>query len=166
MSEPFLGEIRLFPIGYVPRGWAACEGQILSINSNQALYSLLGATYGGNGSTTFALPDYRGRTPIHCSPNNPLGQSAGEENHVLTVNEMPTHTHQIHSSSINANEISPLNNVWATTTTNNYGQLDGSQFMNTGSISVTGNSQPHSNMQPFLALRFCIATMGIFPSRN
>lgn len=165
MSEPFLGEIRLFPIGYVPNGWLACEGQILQINSNQALYSLLGTTYGGNGQTTFALPDYRGRTPIHCSPNYPLGQSGGEESHVLTVNEMPAHTHQIRSSSIDADEISPLNNVWATTTTNNYGQPD-SQIMNSGSISNTGDSQSHPNMQPYLALRFCIARMGIFPSRN
>lgn len=166
MSEPFLGEIRLFPISYVPRGWVACEGQILQINSNQALYALLGTTYGGNGQTTFALPDYRGRTPIHCSPSFPLGQAGGEENHVLTVNEMPQHTHQIQASSSEANEISPLNNVWATTTTNNYGQPGASQYMNTGSISVTGKSQAHPNMQPYLALRFCIATVGIFPSRN
>ncbi len=95
MSEPFLGEVRLFANNYAPRGWMFCEGQILNINQNQALYSLLGAVYGGDGVTTFALPDYRGRTPIHVSSTIPLGTAQGEANHTLTINEMPQHTHQV-----------------------------------------------------------------------
>ncbi|MNM89845.1 Phage Tail Collar Domain protein [compost metagenome] len=167
MSEPFLGEIRLFPFGYAPRGWAACNGQILNINTNQALYSLLGTTYGGNGTTTFALPDFRGRTSINASPNYPLGQSAGEAAHQLTINEMPAHTHQVNASSTAANAVSPQNNAWASSS-NIYTQVasGSTASLNSGAISTTGNSNAHSNMQPYLTLNFCIAISGIYPSRN
>ncbi|MBA9084186.1 microcystin-dependent protein [Fontibacillus solani] len=167
MSEPFLGEIRLFPFGYAPRGWAACDGQILQINTNQALYSLLGTTYGGNGTTTFALPDFRGRTSIHTSPNYPLGQSSGEAAHQLTINEMPAHSHQVHASSSAANAVSPQNNTWASSSNTYTPIASGSPSpLNSGAISITGNSNPHSNMQPYLSLNFCIAIYGIYPSRD
>lgn len=167
MSEPFLGEIRLFPFGYAPRGWAPCDGQILPINNNQALYALLGATYGGNGTTNFALPDFRGRTPVHTAPNYPLGQSAGEASHQLTINEIPAHTHLAQASSNAATAVSPQNNTWASST-NIYAQpaTGSTSYLNSGAIATTGNSAPHSNMQPYLTLHFCIATTGIFPSRN
>lgn len=165
MSEPFLGEIRLFANGYAPRGWLFCEGQILQINQNQALYSLLGNVYGGNGVTTFALPDYRGRVPIHVSTSIPLGTSQGEAAHTLTVNEMPQHTHQVSASSKMAGAESPANNVWA--------ELNGAYdppatmvSMSQSAIGLSGGSQPHNNMQPYLVLHFAIAVQGIFPSRN
>lgn len=164
MSEPFLGEIRLFANGYAPRGWLFCEGQILQINQNQALYSLLGSVYGGNGVTTFALPDYRGRVPIHVSSSIPLGTSQGEAAHTLTINEMPQHTHQVSASS-NPSSESPANNVWA--------ELNGAYdppatmvAMSQSAIGLSGGSQPHNNMQPYLVLNFAIAVQGIFPSRN
>lgn len=113
MSEPYVGEIRLFGFGTVPRGWARCDGQILQINTNQALYSILGATYGGNGSSTFALPDLRGgRVPVHVSSSITRGQKAGEEVHVLTINEMPTHSHIVNGSSESATLKVASGNVW------------------------------------------------------
>jgi len=167
MSEPFLGEIRLFANNYAPRGWMFCEGQILQINQNQALYSLLGSVYGGNGVTTFALPDLRGRTPIHVSPSIPLGTSQGEENHTLTVNEMPQHTHQVSASNYPADQISPSGNVWAATSTINSYTPPGTMVqMSQTAIGTAGGSQPHSNMQPYQVANFAIAVQGIFPSRN
>lgn len=167
VTEPFLGEIRLFPIDFVPRGWSSCEGQTISIQQNPALYSLLGTVYGGNGQTTFALPDLRGRVPIH--PSNftslPLGTKGGEESHSLTINEIPAHTHQIKGSENAANEVSPQNNVWANQT-NLYSTGSPGNFMNSGAITTAGESLPHNNLQPFLALHFCIAVTGIYPSRN
>ncbi|KKO54594.1 phage tail protein [Paenibacillus sp. DMB20] len=165
MSEPFLGEIRLFANGYAPRNWMFCEGQILPINTNQALYSLLGNVYGGNGTTTFALPDYRGRVPVHVNPTIPLGTSSGEAFHQLTVNEMPRHTHLVSASSNPANAASPLNNAWAAAD-HQYAPADALVQMSGQSVSKTGGNQPHSNMQPYLALNYAIAVQGIYPSRN
>lgn len=164
MAEPFIGEIRLFSIHFEPQGWAPCNGQLLSINSNQALYSLIGNVYGGDGVTNFALPDLRGRVPIHVSPSLPLGTKAGEENHILTINEMPSHQHQVQGSSSSAELTSPQGNVWA-----NHNGLYASGptiDMNPASLTSTGGEQPHNNMQPFLTVQFCIATQGIYPSRN
>lgn len=166
MSEPFLGELRLFPISnYAPRGWAFCDGQILPINQNQALYSLLGTTYGGDGRNTFALPDLRGRVPIHVHPSIPLGTSAGEASHTLTVNEIPQHTHQVMASSANATATNPTGNTWAQVSAP-YAQANSLTPMNSAAIGTAGGSQPHSNMQPYQAMHFCIATTGIYPSRN
>lgn len=165
MSEPFIGEIRLFANGYAPRGWMFCEGQILPINTNQALYSLLGNVYGGDGQTTFALPDLRGRVPVHVSPNLPLGTSAGEAAHTLTVNEMPQHTHQASGSSVAAANAAPTGGVWATSN-NLYNPAATMTQMNAGALSIAGQSQAHDNMQPYLTLNFAIAIQGIFPSRN
>ncbi|MBL0386544.1 phage tail protein [Tumebacillus sp. ITR2] len=165
MSEQYLGEIRLFANGYAPRGWALCEGQILSIQQNAALFSLLGTTYGGNGQTTFALPDLRGRVPIHFNSNHPLGASQGEAAHTLISTEIPMHTHLAQGSSAAASDISPQNNVWATQS-NLYGPASSLALMNPESIAATGGSQPHNNMQPYLSVNFCIALVGIYPSRN
>ncbi|MVP00984.1 phage tail protein [Paenibacillus lutrae] len=166
MSEPFVGEVRLFANGYAPRGWMYCEGQILQINGNQALYSLLGNVYGGNGVSTFALPDYRGRVPIHVSSDIPLGTVAGEAAHTLTVSEIPQHTHQVQASSTPASDPSPLNNVWAAANGSVYDPAATMIQMNSGAIGQAGGSQPHNNMQPYLSLNFAIAIQGIFPSRN
>ncbi|KZE43355.1 MULTISPECIES: phage tail protein [Brevibacillus] len=165
MSEPFLGEIRLFANNYAPRGWMFCEGQILNINQNQALYSLLGAVYGGDGVTTFALPDYRGRTPIHVSSTIPLGTAQGEANHTLTINEMPQHTHQVAGSSLEPTASTAANNVWAAVA-NAYGPAANLQQMNANTMSTAGGSQPHNNMQPYLVMNYAIAIQGIYPSRN
>ncbi|MFB4327174.1 phage tail protein [Paenibacillus sp. CR_12] len=165
MSEPFVGEIRLFANGYAPRNWMYCEGQILPINGYQALYSLLGNVYGGDGVNTFALPDYRGRVPIHVSSTLPLGLSSGEEQHTLNQNEMPQHTHQVSASSNTASAVSPAGNAWAAVD-NVYDPPAAMVQMNAQSISTSGGSQPHSNMQPYLVLNYAIAVTGIFPSRN
>lgn len=166
MSEPFVGEIRLFANNYAPRGWAACNGQTLPINGYQALYSLLGNVYGGNGTTEFALPDLRGRVPIHFSNNHPLGQKAGEEAHTLTVGEMPAHNHLVQASSENGVDSQPNQNVWSATQTGLYNTQASNAKLNAGAVSQAGESQPHNNMQPYLTVNFYIATEGIFPSRN
>lgn len=167
MSEPFIGEIQAFSFNYAPRGWALCNGQLLAINQNQALYAILGNTYGGDGVTTFALPDLRGRTPVHVGQGVTLGQSAGEEAHTLTVNEMPQHTHQAMANQSNSTSSKPTDNVWgpAPAGSNSY-TATANAVMNANALSTAGGSQPHSNMQPSLVLNYCIALQGIFPSRN
>ncbi|MCU6794336.1 tail fiber protein [Paenibacillus sp. WQ 127069] len=165
MSDPFLAEIRLFPYARAPRGWALCNGQTLSISTNSALYSLLGTTYGGNGTTTFALPDLRGRVPVHVGTNLTLGQQGGEAGHTLNINEMPTHSHLAQGSSDPSTSVSPQNQVWGMQN-NLYGPATALTPMNGTAIANTGGSQPHSNMQPYLALNYCIATQGIFPARS
>jgi microcystin-dependent protein len=173
MGEQFLGEIRLFPIGFAPKGWAYCEGQTLSIANNSALYSLLGVTYGGNGTTTFNLPDLRGRVPIgiNLDPGKGTvylqGQSAGEAAHTLTVNEMPAHNHGVSASSNDKNLLNaPTNNVWAAVTSPYTTGTGAPVGMNREALASSGGSQPHNNMQPYLAMSFCIATTGIYPSRS
>jgi microcystin-dependent protein len=164
MSTPFLAEIRIVSFNFAPRGWALCSGQLLPIAQNQALFSLLGTTYGGNGTTTFALPDFRGRTPLHMAASFPLGSGGGEEAHALNVSELPVHTHPVSASSAAANAGSPANASWATLA----GGYDPAAniHMNSSSISLSGGSQAHNNMQPYLVLNFVIALQGIFPSRN
>lgn len=165
MSEPCLGQIKLFAFGFAPRGWAQCNGQILPINQNQALFSLLGTTYGGNGVTTFALPDLRGRVPIHVSRDFVLGQAGGEEAHTLTLNEIPAHTHQAWGSNDMASSKNPATNVWAKTGVSSY-HTQADKQLNAGAVANVGQNQPHTNMQPYTVLNFCIALQGIYPSRE
>lgn len=166
MSECFISEIRIFPFNTIPRGWARCEGQLLPINSNQALYSLIGTTYGGNGTSNFALPDLRGRVPIHANGTYTQGHTGGEANHTLTVNEMPAHSHTVAASSGAATAPSPANNVWAGTGDNSLYAATANTTMNAAALADSGGSQPHENMQPYQALSFCIALQGIYPPRN
>ncbi len=165
MSEPFLAEVRIVGFNFAPRGWAFCDGQILPINQNQSLYSLLGTTYGGDGRTTFALPDLRGRCPIHVGPGHTLGQKSGEETHTLSAGEMPQHTHTAEANSADATAATPNNNVLARQAGRIYdsGNLTG---LHSGTITNTGGGQAHDNMMPYLALNFAIALQGLFPSRN
>ena len=165
MSEPFLAEIMMVGFNFAPRGWAFCDGQILPINQNQSLFSLLGTTYGGDGRTSFALPGLRGRTPIHVGSGHNLGQKSGQEKHVLQTGEIPQHTHVAQGSSTNANAPIPTNAVLGAAN-NLYGPPQDLVTLESGTLANAGTSQGHENMQPYLALNFCIALQGLFPSRN
>ena len=167
MAEPFLSEIRVFSFGFPPRGWAACNGQLLPINQNQALFSLLGTTYGGDGRVNFALPDLRGRVPIHVSGGHTLGERAGEQAHTLSIAELPTHAHTVQASAAAGTQNVPANNMMLSQRAAEIYHAPSSLApMATGTLANTGGSQAHLNMQPFLTLNFCIALQGIFPSRN
>jgi len=164
MSEPFLAEIKIVGFNFAPRGWALCDGQILPINQNQSLFSLLGTTYGGDGRTTFALPDLRGRTPIHKANGYHLGQRAGTEEVTLSTLEIPTHTHTVNASTGLPNVETAAGNFWAASAANPYTTAAGSSTLH-NAVQNTGG-QAHENMQPYLALHFVIALQGTFPSRN
>jgi microcystin-dependent protein len=163
MAEPFLSEIRLMSFVFAPRGWALCNGQLLPINQNQALFSLLGTTFGGDGRVNFALPDLRGRVPIHVGSGHTLGERGGEQAHTLSIAELPAHTHILNASSDNGTQ-TQANSVLAKTGANTYGPATNLTPMSTGIVTNVGGSQAHLNMQPFLTLSFCIALQGIFPS--
>ncbi len=172
MSEPFLAEIKIVGFNFAPRGWAFCDGQLLPINQNQSLYALLGTTYGGDGRTTFALPDLRGRTSIHVGANgtggsHALGSKSGQESHTLNSAEMPQHTHAVQASSLDGDTNTPVNTVLASST-QIYRNPAGTSLvpMHNNTFPNSGDDQSHSNMQPFLAVYFCIALQGLFPSRN
>ncbi len=173
MSEPFVGEIRMFAGNFAPRGWAFCDGQLLAVSQNDALFSLLGTIYGGDGRTTFGLPDLRGRIPIHAgtgpglSPRR-LGAKFGTEQETLTVSQLPGHTHTpwgasngtpVNTSPLNAAPAKPTPNIYATTRT-------ATASMNSGSVTGVGGSGSHTNLMPFLCVNFIIALFGIYPSRN
>ena len=169
MSEPFLGEIRMMSFVFAPKGWALCNGQFLPINQNQALFALLGTNFGGNGQTTFALPDLRGRVPIHSGSGHSLGSTGGEQAHTLTIQELPTHVHFAQATTNPASTNTPTNaTVLAQSTASQlYGPADGNlTAMAPNAITNVGGSQAHMNMQPFLTISFCIALQGIFPSQN
>jgi microcystin-dependent protein len=171
MADPFLGEIRTFGFNFAPRGWAMCTGQTLSISQNSALFSLLGTTYGGNGQSTFGLPDLRGRAGIGfgqgqgLSPRQ-LGEVSGSENVTLTTNQMPAHNHGLVANASEAGVSRPDGAVLARTASNIYAAAPDGTAMNVAAIGPAGRSQPLSLMQPFLGVNFCIALQGIFPSRN
>jgi len=153
--------------GYPPKGWAQCNGQILPINQNQALFSLLGTNYGGNGQTTYALPNLQGNVPIHTGQGHNLGEVGGQQNHTLTLNELPAHTHELTASSAAATAVIPNNTLMlAQSEFEIYRAPSSPGAMSAGTIGNFGGSQPHTNMQPFLTLNFCIALQGIFPSQN
>jgi microcystin-dependent protein len=150
---------------FAPKGWALCNGQLLPINQNQALFSLLGTTYGGDGRVNFALPDLRGRTPIHMGSGHTLGERAGENAHTVSISELPTHTHAANASSSVGNNVVPTNNVLASSLNQSYRAPDQAlTTLHAATIANVGGSQPHDNMQPYLTLSFCIALQGIFPS--
>lgn len=172
MSEPFVGEIRMFAGNFAPRGWAFCDGQLLAVSQNDALFSLLGTIYGGDGRTTFGLPDLRGRIPIHAgsgpglSPRR-LGAKAGAENVTLTVNQLPSHTHAMQASTGLAQDSTPTGRVLGRTTgVDLYIGDTPTQNMNTQSITNVGGSRSHTNLMPFLCINFIIALVGIYPSRH
>jgi microcystin-dependent protein len=168
MAEPFLSEIRLFSFNYAPKSWALCNGQLMPINQNQALFSLLGTTYGGNGQTTFALPDLRGRTAMHEGNGHTLGEKAGSTAVTLNVQQMPQHLHFLQGANKNGDQAVPtaflLGNV-----NNLYRSPQPAANMLpllAGTVTNTGGSQAHTNMCPYLVINFCIALIGIFPSQN
>jgi microcystin-dependent protein len=167
MAEPFLSEIRIMSFVFAPKGWALCNGQLLPINQNQALFSLLGTTFGGDGRVNFALPDQRGRAPIHVGNGFTLGQKGGEQAHTLTQSEMPQHPHFAQVRTVNATSGNPTNNFLAGVATFAYrNTISNLTTIHPQTITNAGGSQAHLNMQPFLTLNFCIALQGIFPSPN
>ena len=168
MSEQFLGEIKLVSFQFPPKGWALCNGQLLPINQNQALFALLGTSYGGDGRTTFALPNMQGRVPMHDGSGNP-GTRSGESSHTLAVGELPAHTHTMLASSVPSHAADPTGRVLGSTEAfgiNVMRAADGSAALHPAALTATGGSQPHENMQPYLTANFVIALQGIFPSRN
>ncbi|HEX2764460.1 MAG TPA: tail fiber protein [Allosphingosinicella sp.] len=165
MSEPFLSEIRIFSFTFAPKGWATCNGQLLPINQNQALFSLLGTTYGGNGQTNFALPNLQGRVPMHEGAGFTLGQAGGETAHTVTINEMPQHVHFAQAANLDGDSLAPVGNVLANYN-NGYRSGGAMVAINSGTIGNVGGSQAHENMSPYITLNFCIALQGIFPSPN
>ena len=169
MAEPFLSEVRIMSFVFAPKGWALCNGQLLPINQNQGLFSLLGTTFGGDGRVNFALPDLRGRTPIHVGSGHTLGEAGGEQAHTLSIAELPTHTHVATGTSASADPSGtniPTGNILASGPAEIYAAANQLVAMNPTTIGNTGGSQAHLNMQPFLTLSFCIALQGIFPSPN
>ncbi len=166
MSEPFIGEIRMMAFNFPPKNWALCNGQSLPINENQALFSLLGTTYGGNGQTTFGLPDFRSRTPIHVGSGFVQGQVGGSESHTLISSQMPSHTHTLNASSSASAAAIPTNNSFANGTAKLYAAQNNGAVLQASTVGNVGGSQPHNNMQPYSVISFCIALTGIFPSRN
>jgi microcystin-dependent protein len=178
MSTPFMSQIEIFSFNFAPRGWALCNGQFLPINQNQALFALMGTTYGGNGQTTFALPDLRSRVPIHMGNGHTLGERGGEENHTVNASEMPQHNHTLvtdatHQGTIN---LPATNTVLAQSigVNNNggnfgfaiYGANAPTGALDPNTVTNTGGSQPHNNLMPYLCVSMCIALQGIFPSQN
>jgi microcystin-dependent protein len=163
MAEPFLSEIRIMSFVFAPRGWALCNGQLLPINQNQGLFSLLGTTFGGDGRVNFALPDLRSRTPIHVGSGHTLGDRGGEPAHTLSISELPQHTHVAMAQPAAGTQLPPASAVLALTS-NMYRTPDNLIAVNPGTLTNVGGSQAHLNMQPFLTLSFCIALQGIFPS--
>jgi microcystin-dependent protein len=166
MAEPFLSEIRIMSFNFAPKGWAMCNGQLLPINQNQALFSLLGTTFGGDGRVNFALPDLRGRVPMHVGGGHTLGARGGEQSHTVTVAEMPAHTHAFKVSTGSATTAAANEAVLARAPAHAYATPSQLVALAPSASVQVGGSQAHLNMQPFLGLTFCIALQGIFPSPN
>ena len=170
MAEPFLSEIRIMSFNFAPKGWALCNGQLLPINQNQALFSLLGTTYGGDGRVNFALPDLRARAPIHMGSGHTLGERGGEQAHTLSIAELPTHVHTANATSAqagaNTNGPAPTLIPAQSNFSFGWGPASNLQAFASNALAPVGGSQAHLNMQPFLILSFCIALQGIFPSQT
>jgi microcystin-dependent protein len=178
MTQPFLGQIQPFGFGFAPRGWALCNGQLLSISQNTALFALLGTMYGGNGITTFALPNLQSRVGMSAGTdpvgnNYSQGEEAGEETITINLNTMPLHNHAFMGTAEQSNKTQPVDNVAIANifrapsgTPDNYYGTGALQPLNPGSVATIGGNQPHSNLQPYLTISWCIAMQGIFPARN
>jgi microcystin-dependent protein len=167
MSEPFIGEIRMFGGNFAPAGWAFCDGQLMPISENDALFALIGTTYGGDGESTFALPNLQSRIPVHQGPGFGLGQPGGEEQVTLTVNQMPVHGHTLNADENSGTQLSPTHNILAQTQNPMmYRAITPGLPMNASSVLPAGGSQPHDNMLPFLVVSFIISLFGIFPSQS
>jgi microcystin-dependent protein len=166
MSEPFLAEIKIMSFGFPPKGWALCDGQLMPINQNQALFSLLGTVYGGDGRVNFGLPDLQGRTPMHMGSGHTLGERGGEQGHTLTINEMPTHTHTAQGSGDNGAVAIATGTTALGAVSDMYGPVANLTSIHSATVTPMGGSQAHLNMQPFLTLSFCIALIGIFPTQT
>lgn len=168
MAEPFLGEIRPMSFNYPPKGWALCNGQLMSISQNQALYQLLGTTYGGDGQTTFALPDLRGRTPIHAGNGHTLGEQGGEQAHTLSLNELPQHLHAVLGSSAASGGTATPNGNFLGGGNNVYHSPNGGPpvALRPDTVTTVGGGESHPNMQPYMTVSFCIALQGLWPSQN
>ena len=167
MSSPFIGEIRMFGGNFAPVGWAFCNGAIIPIDQNDALFNLIGTTYGGDGQTTFALPNLQSRVPIHVGPGFALGQSGGAETVTLTTSQIPAHSHVPLCNSSPGNQASPANGLWAAPSSGTiYGNVAPSTSLDAAAIGSTGGSQPHDNMVPFLVINFILSLFGVFPSQS
>jgi microcystin-dependent protein len=165
VSTPYISEIRMMSFNFAPKGWAMCNGQLLPINQNQALFSLLGTTYGGDGRVNFALPNLQGRVPLHMGNGYTEGQSAGEQAHVLTIGEDPVHTHTAYGTPTDA-DIPTATGNYLGAQAGTYGPPTSPTTLVSSTVGNAGGSQPHDNMQPYLTLTFCIALQGVFPSQN
>jgi microcystin-dependent protein len=166
MGTPYVGEIRMFGGNFAPAGWMFCDGSLLPISENDVLFALIGTTYGGDGQTTFALPDLRGRIPIHAGAGHTLGEVSGVESVTLTLQQIPNHTHAALAQSGNGSQSNPSNGVWAGSTQGLYAPGPGSLAMNPAAIGLSGGNQPHDNMMPFTAVSFIIFLFGVFPPQN
>jgi microcystin-dependent protein len=167
MAEPFLAEIRLMSFVFPPKGWALCNGQLLAINTNQALFSLLGTMYGGDGRVNFGLPNLQGRVPMHMGSGHTLGEVGGQQAVTLSTSQIPTHVHVMSATNTNGTQINPSGNLLAGSPNQLYHAADNNLTpLNPATVANVGGSQAHLNMQPFLTLSFCIALQGIFPSQN
>jgi len=166
MSTPYLGEIRMVGFNFAPVGWAMCDGSVLLIPSNEALFNLLGTTYGGDGRQTFALPDLRGRIPFHQGNSLVVGASGGSETVTLVQNQLPTHTHALSANSSSGTQGSPTGGFWAQSSLGQYSTETPTLNMAAAAVSSTGGSLPHDNIPPFLAITFIIALQGVYPSQN
>jgi microcystin-dependent protein len=166
MTEPFLCEIRIMTFAFAPRGWALCDGQILPVNQNQSLFSLLQSRFGGDGRVNFALPNLQGRVPIHVGPGHTLGESGGEPGHTLSAGEVPEHSHALNATTASGNVPVPTNDILALSPSNLYAGPTSLTTLDLSSVSNAGGGQPHQNLQPYLTLNFCIALQGIVPNRG
>ncbi len=166
MSSPYIGEIRMFAGNFAPAGWAFCDGSLIPISENPTLFQLIGTTYGGDGTSTFALPDLRSRIPVHVGPGFALGQNGGAETVTLATSQIPAHSHVAQAKSTQGGQSNPQNNVWALSGSNQFTNSPPSLTMAPGATAPSGGSQPHDNMVPFLCINFILSLFGIFPSQS